>query len=91
MFGATVFLAFSSGFCQKNRPYLDHTESPRLYFSVPATAGLGHIELVASSAQRDLTRPLDLSSADTRTVLQLRGDVEVTMCSPLRSLVATWA
>jgi hypothetical protein len=72
--------------CQENpqsqRPYLNYTESPRLYFFMPFTESRGAVELIASSAQRDLSSLLDLSSADTRTILQLRGNVEVTMCSP---------
>jgi hypothetical protein len=85
----TAFLVFASnpnGLCQENpesqRPYLDYTESPRLYFLMPPTEGAGRVEFVASSAQRDLNSLLDLTSADTRTVLQLRGNVQVTMCSP---------
>jgi hypothetical protein len=72
--------------CQENpqsqRPYLNYTDSPRLYFLMSPTESSGVVVLVASSAQRDLSSLLDLSSADTRTVLQLRGNVEVTMCSP---------
>jgi hypothetical protein len=90
VFGAVaaflVFNSFSNGFCQENsqpaRPSLSHTESPRLYFMMPPTGSTGRVEFIASSAQRDLSSPLDLFSVDTRTVLQLRGNVEVTMCSP---------
>jgi lipopolysaccharide assembly outer membrane protein LptD (OstA) len=38
--------------------------------------------LTASSAERDLAAPLKLSSADTESVLLLRGNVEVTICTP---------
>jgi hypothetical protein len=49
---------------------------------MPPTGSAGRVEFIASRAQRDLSSPLDLVSVDTRTVLQLRGDVEVTLCSP---------
>jgi hypothetical protein len=86
VFGAGIVLSIvNPGICQENRPYLNYTESPRLYFTVPASEGIGRVEFVASSAELNLLSPADLSSADTRAVLQLRGNVEVTMCSPVKS------
>jgi hypothetical protein len=38
--------------------------------------------LTASSAERDLSAPLDLSSAVIESILKLRGRVEVRACSP---------
>jgi lipopolysaccharide assembly outer membrane protein LptD (OstA) len=61
---------------QPDRPYLRHTESPRLHFSIPLTESTGHVELTASSADRNI------SSTETDAVLRLRGNVEVTMCPP---------
>jgi lipopolysaccharide assembly outer membrane protein LptD (OstA) len=81
-------LAFASlGACQESRlhpdrPSLVHTESPRLYFTIPSTESLGRVELTASTAQRDLSAQLELSSAEIESVLQLRGNVEVMMCAP---------
>jgi hypothetical protein len=76
-----VFAFASQGICQEakpqpDRPYLRHTESPRLHFSIPLTESTGHVELTASSAERNI------SSTDTDTVLRLRGNVEVIMCPP---------
>jgi lipopolysaccharide assembly outer membrane protein LptD (OstA) len=90
VFGSVAaFLLFNScsgGICQENqqsyRPFLNYTESPRLYFLMPPTESTGRVELIAATAERNLSLPLNLSSSDTRTVLQLRGNVEVTMCSP---------
>jgi len=85
VWGAIAFA--SQGVCQEkkpqpDRPYLEHTESPRLHFMTPFTRSTGRVELAASSAQRDLNAPLDLSSAEIESVLRLRGNVEVMMCSP---------
>ncbi|HTZ60935.1 MAG TPA: hypothetical protein VMB49_22655 [Acidobacteriaceae bacterium] len=79
-------LSAPNGICQENpqsdRPYLNHTESPRLYFTVPGTDSTGRVQLIASKAERDLGPQFNLTSANTATVLELRGDVEVRMCSP---------
>jgi hypothetical protein len=81
-------IAFASqGVCQEakpqpDRPHLMHTESPRLHFSIPPTESTGHVELTASSAQRDLSSQRDTSSMETEAVLELRGNVEVMMCPP---------
>ncbi len=40
------------------------------------------MELAASQAQRDISARGALSSAEIQSVLQLRGNVEVMMCSP---------
>ena len=82
-----AFAFASDGLCQENkpqpaRPYLEHTASPRLHFTVPSAGSTGRVELAASSAQRDLSAPLDLSSAEIKSVLQLRGRVDVIMCPP---------
>jgi hypothetical protein len=81
-------LAFvPQGLCQEKqpaprRPYLEHKEVPRLHFMTPSTGNTGRVELAASSAQRDIKAPRGLSSAEVQSVLQLRGNVEVMMCSP---------
>jgi hypothetical protein len=82
-----VFAFASQVLCQEakpqpDRPYLRHTESPRLHFSIPLTESTGHVELTASSAERDLSAQRNISSAEAEAVLQLRGDVEVIMCPP---------
>jgi hypothetical protein len=80
-------LAFvPQGLCQEkqpapNRPYLEHKGTPRLHFVTPSGRSTGRVELTASSAQRDLKAPRGLSSAEVQSVLQLRGNVEVMMCS----------
>ena len=79
-------LAFASrAVCQEkqpDRPFLVHQELPRLYFSVPSTAGRGRVELTAASAQRDFNAPLGLSGTEIDSILQLRGAVAVVLCSP---------
>ena len=85
--GCQAFAFPSQGVCQEkvpppNRPYLEHTESPRLHFMTPPTGTTGRLEFAASSAQLDLIAPLGLSSAEMESLLQLRGSVEVMMCSP---------
>ncbi len=85
---ACAALAFASeGVCQRQnqqaeRPYLTHTEATRLYFSMPPTERIGRVELVASSAQLTLCPQPNLTSAEIESVLQLRGNVQVTMCAP---------
>jgi hypothetical protein len=86
---ATVCLPFlfvSSGLCQQNqqpeRPYIAHSESPRLYFSWMPTEHAGFIELSASDAQLSFSPDANLTSADIGSVLQLRGDVRVRLCAP---------
>jgi hypothetical protein len=63
---------------QPDRPYIDHTETPRLHFM--NFVSIGRVDLAASSAERLLSAQLDLSSAETESVLLLRGNVEVSMC-----------
>ena len=67
---------------QPERPYLTHAESPRLYFTMPPTERRGRVELAASNAQLDLGAQANLTSAEIESVLQLRGNVQVVMCSP---------
>jgi hypothetical protein len=74
-----VFAFAWQGVCQvakpqPDRPHLMHTQSSRLHFSIPPSESTGRVELTASSAER--------SSTETEAVLQLRGNVEVMMCSP---------
>ena len=75
---ASLFFVFASqGVCQEaksepGRPYLRHTESPRLHFTIPSTESTGRVEFTASSAER----------TETESVLRLRGNVEAMMCSP---------
>lgn len=79
-------LAFASqGVCQEkepqpNRPYLEHTETSRLYFMTITGEGR-RVDFTASSAQRVLSAPLDVSSANIDSILHLKGDVEVRLCS----------
>jgi hypothetical protein len=75
------------GVCQDkqsppNRPYLEHKQTPRLHFMTPSSRSTGRVELAASSAQRDIRSSRDLSSAEIESILELRGNVEVMMCSP---------
>ena len=85
---ASVTFAFASeGICQEqkpqsDRPYLEHTETSRLHFTVPPSGNTGRVVLEAWSAQRVLSGPLDLSSAEIESVLELKGAVQVRMCSP---------
>jgi lipopolysaccharide assembly outer membrane protein LptD (OstA) len=64
---------------QPDRPYLEHTETSRLHFM--NFISIGRVDLAASSAERLLSAPLGLSSAETESVLLLRGNVEVSMCA----------
>ena len=78
--------AASQGSCQTNkaqpdRPYLEHLDTSRLHFSVPGTSGTGRVEMAASSAERDFSNLMNLSSAEIEAVLKLRGNVDVMMCS----------
>jgi hypothetical protein len=82
-----LFVPASRGVCQRQnpqpeRPYLAHTETPRLYFSMPPTERIGRVELAASNAQLTLSPQPNLTSAEIESVLQLRGDVQVRMCAP---------
>ncbi len=85
---ACVAFAFASqGLCQQqksepDRPYLEHTETSRLHFTVPPNGNTGRVSFEAWSAQRVLSGPLDLSSAEIDSVLSLKGAVQVRMCSP---------
>jgi hypothetical protein len=67
---------------KSDRPYLEHTETSRLHFTVPPTGNNGRVVLEAWSAQRILSGPLDLSSSEIDSVLRLKGAVQVRMCSP---------
>ena len=85
--GVLPFVSAFSGVCQQQnrqpeRPYLAHTETPRLYFSMPPTERIGRVELAASNAQLTLSPQQNLTSAEVESVLQLRGDVQVRMCAP---------
>jgi lipopolysaccharide assembly outer membrane protein LptD (OstA) len=51
---------------------------------MPPTERRGRVELTASDAQLDLGAKRDLTSAEIESVLQLRGNVQVMMCSPGR-------
>ena len=64
---------------QPDRPYIDHAETARLHFM--DFVSIGRVDLAASSAERLLSAPLNLSSAETESVLLLRGNVEVSMCA----------
>src|SRR5580704_4290122 len=81
-----LFVAAPSGLCQQQlqpeRPYLAHTATPRLYFSMPPTETIGRVELAASNAQLTLSPQANLTSAEIESVLQLRGNVQVRMCAP---------
>jgi lipopolysaccharide assembly outer membrane protein LptD (OstA) len=73
----------SQGVCQQTeRPYLKHTEAPRLYFSMPPAEGIGRVELAASNAQLTLSPQANITSAEIESVLQLTGNVQVRMCAP---------
>jgi hypothetical protein len=81
------FISAPSGVCQQQnpqpeRPYVTHTESPRLYFSWMPTEHSGFIELSASDAQLTLSPKANLTSADVESVLLLRGNVQVRLCAP---------
>jgi lipopolysaccharide assembly outer membrane protein LptD (OstA) len=81
------FIAAPRGVCQKQnpqpeRPYVTHTESPRLYFSWMPTEHAGFIELSASDAQLTFSPKANLTSADVESVLLLRGNVQVRLCAP---------
>jgi hypothetical protein len=81
------FIFAHKGVCQQQnaqpeRPYIAHAESPRLYFSWMPTEHAGFIELSASDAQLSFSPEANLSSADVERVLQLRGNVQVRLCSP---------
>jgi len=82
-----AFAFVPQGVCQEakpepDRPYLMHTKSPRLHFSIPPAESTGRVELTASSAERDLSAQRNISSTENEAVLQLRGNVEVMMCPP---------
>ena len=83
------FLAAPRGLSQQQntqpeRPHLLHTESPRLHFSVPPTESTGRVELAATNAQRTFSPEPNLTSAEIDSILQLRGNVQVKICSPSR-------
>lgn len=82
-----LFVSASRGVCQQQniqpeRPYLAHTETPRLYFSMPPTERIGRVELAASNAEFTLSPQPNLTSAEIESILQLRGNVQVRMCAP---------
>jgi hypothetical protein len=86
----------SQGVCQQqnpqsDRPYLEHTESSRLYFSMPPTERMGRIELAASDAQFTLSPPGNITSAEIESVLQLTGNVRVKMCAPSSRGCEKWS
>jgi hypothetical protein len=67
---------------QPDRPHLEHMETSRLHFTVPPNGDTGRVVFEAWSAQRILSGPMDLSSAEIPAVLKLKGAVQVRMCSP---------
>jgi lipopolysaccharide assembly outer membrane protein LptD (OstA) len=83
------FLAAPKGLSQQQkpqpeRPYLIHTESPRLHFSMPPTESTGRVELAAANAQRTFSPEPNLTIAEIDSILQLRGNVQVKICLPSR-------
>ena len=76
---------------QAERPYLIHTEPPRLYFLMPPTESTGAVELAASTAQFTLSPQPHLTSAEVDSILQLRGNVQVTMCAPSKHGCEKWS
>ncbi len=76
---------------QPERPYLIHTETPRLYFLMPPTESIGRVELAASDAQFTLSAQPHLTSAEVDSILQLRGNVLVTMCAPSQHGCDKWS
>jgi hypothetical protein len=81
------FVSTAGGVCQQQnpqpeRPYIAHTESPRLYFSWMPTEHSGFIELSASDAHLTFSPKANLTSADVESVLLLRGNVQVRLCAP---------
>jgi hypothetical protein len=90
------FFYTPKGVCQQQnpqpeRPYLIHTEPPRLYFSMPPTESIGRVELAASNAQFTLSQQPHLTSAEVESILQLRGNVQVTMCAPSQYGCEKWS
>ena len=87
MLSAAMVALTSQGICQQqnpqsDRPYIEHMESSRLHFMVPPRGNTGKVVLEAWNAQRVLTGPVNLSSAEIESVLKLKGAVQVEMCSP---------
>jgi lipopolysaccharide assembly outer membrane protein LptD (OstA) len=76
---------------QPERPYLIHTETPRLYFLMPPTESIGAVELEASNAQFTLSPQPHLTNAEVDSILQLRGNVQVTMCAPSQYGCERWS
>jgi hypothetical protein len=87
------FIAAPRGVCQQqnSRPYITHTESPRLYFSWLPTESTGRVELSASDAQLTFSPEANPTSADIGSVLQLRGNVQVKMCAPSSHGCEKWS
>ena len=90
------FLCASKGVSQQQnlqpeRPYLIHTEPQRLYFLMPPTESTGAVELAASTAQFTLSPQPHLTSAEVDSILQLRGNVQVTMCAPSQHGCEKWS
>jgi lipopolysaccharide assembly outer membrane protein LptD (OstA) len=75
---------------QAERPYLIHTEPQRLYFLMPPTESIGRVELAAATAQFTLSPQPHLTSAEVDSILQLRGNVKVTMCAPSQHGCEKW-
>jgi hypothetical protein len=90
-------LAFASqAVCQDNkpvpeRPYIAHTEVPRLYFSMPPTERMGLVELSAVSAQLTFSPERNLTSAEVDSLLQLSGDVRIRVCAPSNLGCEKWS
>jgi hypothetical protein len=76
---------------QPERPYLMHTEAPRLYFLMGPTDKMGRVEFSAANAQLTLNPERTLTSAEIESLLQLTGDVHVTMCAPSHLGCEQWS
>jgi hypothetical protein len=83
MLSVAMVALTSQGNCQQpERPYLTHTDAPRLYFSMPPTDRIGRVELAASNASLTLSPKANITSAEIESVLQLTGNVQVRICAP---------
>jgi lipopolysaccharide assembly outer membrane protein LptD (OstA) len=58
---------------------------------MPPTESTGRVELTASTAQFTLSPQPHLTSAEVDSILQLRGNVRVTMCAPSQHGCDKWA
>jgi hypothetical protein len=58
---------------------------------MPPTESTGAVELAASTAQFALGPQPHLTSAEVESILQLRVNVQVTMCAPSKHGCEKWA